>query len=78
MDALRIVIHYKAVLMVIMKWAHKMFVSSSMKWFKIYSELKFRHDPPLLYNVEADPQELYKLTRDTFADYDEVTFATLF
>ena len=49
-----------------------------MKWFKIYSELKFRHDPPLLYNVEADPQELYKLTRDTFADYDQVTFATLF
>ena len=55
-----------------------MFVSSSMKLFKIYSELKFRHDPPLLYNVEADPQELYKLTRDTFADYDQVSFATLF
>ena len=32
----------------------------------------FRHDPPLLYNVEADPQELYRLTRATFSDYDEV------
>jgi len=35
-------------------------------------DVQRRHDPPLLYNVEADPQELYKLTRDTFADYDEV------
>ena len=31
-----------------------------------------RHDPPLLYNVEADPQELYRLTPATFSNYDEV------
>ena len=31
-----------------------------------------RHDPALLYNVEADPQELYRLTPATFSNYDEV------
>jgi len=35
-------------------------------------DVQRRHDPPLLYNVEADPQELYRLTRATFSDYDEV------
>ena len=25
-----------------------------------------------MYNVEADPQELYRHTRATFSDYDEV------
>ena len=35
-----------------------------------------RHDPPLLYNVEADPQELYRLTPGTFSDYDQVIITT--
>ena len=43
-------------------------------WWKWWSQWSccFRHDPPLLYNVEADPQELYRLTPATFSNYDEV------
>ena len=47
-------------------------------WWKWWSQWSccFRHDPPLLYNVEADPQELYRLTPGTFADYDQVIITT--
>ena len=45
------------------------------KWWSQWS-CCFRHDPPLLYNVEADPQELYRLTPGTFSDYDQVIITT--
>ena len=50
----------------------------SQWWWKWWSQWSccFRHDPPLLYNVEADPQELYRLTPGTFSDYDQVIITT--
>ena len=38
-------------------------------------DVKRQHDPPLLYNVEHDPQELYRLNPNTEARWEEVVAA---